>query len=178
MKSVIKVLLLCLSFVTASAYAVTLNGSLAVGGAYTATGGSGLADATGITLNDVFGNPSNGDFSAVNGLTPPGTGGSFNFDPFAEADNIFTIDGWTLDVTTLDAGFAQTATNLLLTGTGVLSGHGFDATVAEWSFSVGTTGPYSMTATASGIAVVPVPAAVWLFGSGLIGLVAVSRRKA
>ena len=35
----------------------------------------------------------------------------------------------------------------------------------------------AFTATADGFAVVPVPAAVWLFGSGLIGLVGVARRK-
>lgn len=32
-------------------------------------------------------------------------------------------------------------------------------------------------ATANGFAVVPVPAAVWLFGSGLLGLVGIARRK-
>jgi len=36
----------------------------------------------------------------------------------------------------------------------------------------------SATATGRGISEVPVPAAVWLFGSGLIGLVGVARRKA
>ncbi len=29
----------------------------------------------------------------------------------------------------------------------------------------------------SGVSVVPVPAAVWLFGSGLLGLAAVARRR-
>ena len=35
----------------------------------------------------------------------------------------------------------------------------------------------AFTATADGFAVVPVPAAVWLFGTGLIGLVGLARRK-
>lgn len=35
----------------------------------------------------------------------------------------------------------------------------------------------SFTATADGFAVVPVPAAVWLFGSGLLGLAGMARRK-
>ena len=35
----------------------------------------------------------------------------------------------------------------------------------------------AFTATANGFAVVPVPAAVWLFGTGLIGLVGFARRK-
>ena len=37
---------------------------------------------------------------------------------------------------------------------------------------------YNMSVTAAGISAVPVPAAVWLFGSGLIGLIGVARRKA
>ena len=35
----------------------------------------------------------------------------------------------------------------------------------------------SFNTVASGFAVVPVPAAVWLFGSGLIGLISIARRK-
>ncbi|MDT8386125.1 MAG: VPLPA-CTERM sorting domain-containing protein [Thiogranum sp.] len=35
----------------------------------------------------------------------------------------------------------------------------------------------SFSATAKGMAIVPVPAAVWLFGSGLLGLVGIARRK-
>ena len=35
----------------------------------------------------------------------------------------------------------------------------------------------SFTATADGFAVVPVPAAIWLFGSGLLGLAGMARRK-
>jgi len=37
--------------------------------------------------------------------------------------------------------------------------------------------PFPFEPTWDGVAVVPVPAAVWLFGSGLLGLVAVARRK-
>jgi len=41
------------------------------------------------------------------------------------------------------------------------------------------TSPYNVWAVHSGdVSLVPVPAAVWLFGSGLIGLVVVARRKA
>ena len=44
----------------------------------------------------------------------------------------------------------------------------------------GVTGPYSGTwgsGTVQSLAAVPVPAAVWLFGSGLLGLVGMARRK-
>lgn len=50
-----------------------------------------------------------------------------------------------------------------------------------WIFGHGSKGQLKdlshLTIYGSGMAVVPVPAAVWLFGSGLLALVAVSRRK-
>ena len=54
-----------------------------------------------------------------------------------------------------------------------MSGNGYDTTSATWSFSANNASFYSMS-----VAAVPVPAAVWLFGSGLIGLIGVARRKA
>lgn len=50
---------------------------------------------------------------------------------------------------------------------------GFGGWTAEWYY-VGTLDGF----TAPGAPAVPVPAAVWLFGSGLLGLVGVARRKA
>jgi len=48
-----------------------------------------------------------------------------------------------------------------------------------FQFDVGftDTGTFSMTALNDGISAVPVPAAVWMFGSGLIGMVVMARRK-
>ena len=43
--------------------------------------------------------------------------------------------------------------------------------------SVGTSGAYAWAVQSGDVGVVPVPAAVWLFGSGLIGLISVARRK-
>ncbi|MBI5783055.1 MAG: VPLPA-CTERM sorting domain-containing protein, partial [Gammaproteobacteria bacterium] len=37
---------------------------------------------------------------------------------------------------------------------------------------------YALAVRPGDVAVVPVPAAVWLFGSGLLGLIGVARRKA
>lgn len=81
-----------------------------------------------------------------------------------------------MDAQSFDTDIAdpRTTETLTMSGTGILSGNGFDATNANWSFSAQETGStYSMTVTAA-----PIPAAVWLFGSGLIGLIAVARRKA
>ena len=62
---------------------------------------------------------------------------------------------------------------LKLEGTGVLTGGSFDPTNAIWDFSAVSNDGYNMS-----VATVPVPAAVWLFGSGLLGLAGIARRKA
>lgn len=48
---------------------------------------------------------------------------------------------------------------------------------AAWTAFDGTPYTEKFNITVSGVAAVPVPAAVWLFGSGLLGLVGVARRK-
>ena len=49
-----------------------------------------------------------------------------------------------------------------------------DDTVTD---STGTTTTYWATGFLTSVAIVPIPAAVWLFGSGLIGLIGIARRK-
>jgi hypothetical protein len=52
-------------------------------------------------------------------------------------------------------------------------------TIWDFQISPGTVYPHQdwkLTITTSG-AVVPLPAAVWLFGSGILGLVGVARRR-
>ena len=43
--------------------------------------------------------------------------------------------------------------------------------------TVNATATFEFTYTAAPISSVPVPAAIWLFGSGLLGLIGVARRK-
>jgi hypothetical protein len=117
-----------------------------------------------------------GDLATVTGTS---TGDIVDFLDFASFSspitNFLTIEGFQLDLSTLTID-GQSSLFLFLSGTGTLSGSGFDPTPASWSLSTqansGNPTTYSMT-----IAAVPVPAAVWLFGSGLIGLVGVARRR-
>lgn len=176
MKSVMKVLLICFVALTSvNVSAALINGSLAVGGTYDATTASDLSAVTDIGLNTVIANNASGDFLSTIGGPITGTAtGVASLDAFAPTVfDFMTIGGWQLDLTSLTV-VDRTATMLNLTGSGVLSGNGFEATNATWSFSAENLTSYSMSVTT----VVPVPAAVWLFGSGLLGLVAVSRRKA
>ena len=77
---------------------------------------------------------------------------------------ISNLSGWALDAWT--SGYTAGSTEHLR-----LNVHGgvFDLG--------GVSSVKAFTATADGFAVVPVPAAAWLFGSGLIGLVGFARRK-
>jgi hypothetical protein len=170
MKNVIKTLLaLFVVLSAANANAVTVTSSLTVGGIYDRTVALNTDD---ITLSTVWANGATGDFDGtVDMTTPEGTGGvPASLVTFVPVNNFFTVGGWTLDLTSLTS--IDDGARLNLAGDGTLSGNGFYDLSVNWSFSAGLT-DYSMTVTA-----VPVPAAVWLFGSGLIGLVSVMRRKA
>jgi hypothetical protein len=171
----ILILLTVTLLASTAAKAASITGSMTLGGAYTLDGGTDFTDASGLNLSNVVGTSPASD---VLGTTVSfGTVGTVNttpltYDPFAATANLLAIGGWQLDLDTLSID-SRTASALFLTGTGALSGNGFDLTQATWSLSAQATGgTYSMTVTA-----VPVPAAVWLFGSGLLGLVGASRRK-
>lgn len=171
----LKALLLSIVLFGASmgvANAQLITGSYGVGGAYSVTGGI-------LTLGSVTAGTGTDDFDpSIGFFTPDGiiTNGNINLNTFTSITNVFDIGGWQLDLETLVVGSSGDV--LALDGTGFVSnldpGLGFDKTAVVWSFTgndIGTS--YSMTITA-----VPVPAAVWLFGSGLLGLVGVARRKA
>jgi len=53
----------------------------------------------------------------------------------------------------------------------------FNGGAVDISWRAGTPGDWTRMITASSPSVVPVPAAMWLFGSGLLGLVGIARRK-
>ena len=72
----------------------------------------------------------------------------------------------------------QDATDLVLSGSGTISGGGFDPTPGTWEFSGQTASDITFSwSSSNNTTVIPVPAAVWLFGSGLIGLAGIARRN-
>jgi len=180
MKGVIKVISMCfLSILSLNINAATINGSFGITGDWTETG-TGLAGATAISLNTpVYGVDSVlvDDTSNVTALSE-GTGGvTANLSGSLPAGSFFSIEGWSFKLTSLSI-VDQNSGLLSLAGSGILSGNGKEATVAIWDFSATGLNNYNMSVTAAGVAAVPVPAAIWLFGSGLIGLIGVVRRKA
>jgi len=180
------VLVSFISMLSRNVFAATIgvDDTFNITGSYSATGGENLSDATTVQLVIVnSAGEANGDFGTTIGFPPPlvasGTAGAnANINSsFVPVSNFFTIGGWQLDLSTL-AVTDQSTSLLTMNGTGVLTGNGFDPTGATWSFSGESPTSYSMTITSTGIPAVPVPAAVWLFGSGLLGLVGIARRKA
>lgn len=69
-------------------------------------------------------------------------------------------------------------TNTLLPST-VAPGPGDLQMAAQWvrNLAVGESFSYTQTMAVSNVSPIPVPAAIWLFGSGLIGLAGIARRK-
>jgi hypothetical protein len=162
------------SFNTGVVNAALITGEMGLTGNYSTSGGIDLSDDTDISLNSVTGTSGTGDLGATVSFGTVGVinNGNFSLSSFSPVTNVYTIGGWQLDLTTLGIT-DQTASLLTMEGTGILSGNGYENTLASWTFSSQSASSYSMSITA-----VPVPAAVWLFGSGLIGLVGLARKKA
>ncbi len=156
------------------ANAALITGDMVITGSYSTSGGGDQSDDTLLTLSSATGTSGDGDIGGFVGFGTIGTIGDGNISlaSFASVTNVYTINGFQLDLTSMTI-VDQTASLLTMTGSGLLSGNSFDSTGVDWAFSANDLGSsYSMTVTA-----VPVPAAVWLFGSGLLGLVSVARRK-
>ena len=170
-----------ISLLSMVASAATIDGSLAMGGAYINVGGTDdlsgldLSTTTAFTLDTVMATGASGDIiGTVDGSTPIGSGGSVVFGSGSVTD-FFTVGPWSFDLLTLNNDDPTLTDYLSLSGTGLLYKDGeIGGHTANWSFTAQSLTSYSMTVTTT---VVPVPAAVWLFGSGLLGLVGVARRK-
>jgi len=154
------------------ANAALITGGMGVTGSYT-------ADSTTFTFGSASGTSGTDILGTTVGFGTAGTvveaNDTINYDTFSSLADILEIGGWQFDMSTLIVGSESTFDRLKFSGTGLVSGNGYDITDVTWDLSANATGSsYSMSITA---AVVPVPAAVWLFGSGLLGLVGIARRK-
>lgn len=101
----------------------------------------------------------------------------FVFDPLTPGTALWTFTpgltySFSMDTITI---VSQTSNSISLEGTGTASITGLDDTGGDFTLTLNQNGQaFSFSSSAS---VVPVPPAVWLFGSGLLGMVGIARRK-
>ena len=167
---------------TSGAYAAVVKPQLDIqGGAGTVVSDGTTLTMDGLAIAIIMDSPPNIDIPdtifSLDVTTATGLGS-------LAVGTLLTADVSSFSLTNLGFGYGTFSAELLYTGgslAGVLTGgsiegafenavpFGFDLTSAFTANSLtGKIGP---------VAVVPVPAAVWLFGSGLLGLISVARKR-
>ena len=158
-----------------------------INGGYTYLLGDGSSvgvnvNATNFLLGTISGTQLPGFTQALysnGGAKNVSTLGTFNqtinsFDGFVHTSNQITFG-----LTDLSGTWTSAQNVLIANDTGLVAeAHIFPCATSNTAPCTRSTGtPNGLTGFAGAPAVVPIPAAAWLFGSGLIGLIAVSRRR-
>jgi len=143
------------------------------------------SNADGIIFNDGINSSTidEGLVTYVSGDYPAATLGTYTdfndfvFDPLVSGTQLWTFDSgsntYSFSISSITI-ISQTSNTISLEGAGLASITGFDDTAGDFSLTMNQNGQaFSFSSSAS---VVPIPASVWLFGTGLFGLVAIARR--
>ena len=176
-------LLLSLAFASGVSQAAFIDGSVDITGAFVPVDGGGSQVALGVATGIDFTTPgvvvaSSGDLSSLTFLTTA-TMTDFQFSPVLSPNpvTLWSAGGFSFDMYGVTVN-SQSNTNLSLSGQGTVSGGGLDDTPGIWEFTANTaSGSTTFSWSSSTVAAIPLPAAVWLFGTGLAGLLAVARRR-
>jgi VPDSG-CTERM motif len=146
-----------------------------------------LATATRVvTWFDVFHNAgfssvtsASGDFASFVSSGDQATmGAPWIFNPSTATPGLWSVGGFTFDLTS-SVVVTQNATTLVIEGTGIVSGNGFDNTAMDWSFTTQSSGGKTRTTfsfSANGVAVPDGGSAVALLGLALTGIEVLRRR--
>jgi hypothetical protein len=168
------------------AQAAPINGDIQFAGEV-AFDTNSLATATRVvTWFDVF---HNAGFSSVTSATGdldtfvnPGDqatmGAPWIFNPSTPINGLWSVGGFTFDLLSSTI-VTQNASTLVIEGTGIVSGNGFDPTAMDWSFTTQSSGGKTRTTfsfSANGLAVPDGGSAVALLGLALTGIEVLRRR--
>ena len=145
-----------------------------------------LATATTVvTWFDVFHNAgfssvtsATGDFGSILPGTQATMAQPWIFTPSTATPGLWSVGGFTFNLTSSTVEI-QNASTLVITGTGVVSGNGFDPTAMDWSFTTQSSGGKTRTTfsfSANGLAVPDGGSAVALLGLALTGIEVLRRR--
>jgi VPDSG-CTERM motif len=147
-----------------------------------------LATATQVvTWFDVFHNAGftsvtsgTGDFAGIAPGTQAAMAQPWVFNPSTPTPGLWSVGGFTFDLLSATV-VTQTAKTLVIEGTGIVSGNGFDPTAMDWSFTTqsaggGTRQTFSFSANGAALGVPDGGSAVALLGLALTGI-GVLRRK-
>jgi hypothetical protein len=161
------------------AQADPIIGSIGFSGVWAPDGGT-VATTTGV---DIVGDVAvvlavSGDFAPfVTPIVDTATYNDFTFSPSTATPGLWSVGGFTFDLATSSI-VLQNSLGITLSGTGTVSGNGFDPTSGVWSWSgdnTGSTVVFSSTTTTEDQ--VPEPASLLLFGTGLAAAAAGLRRR-
>ncbi len=173
MKMIVAAAVLAVSF---NASAGFINGDITMSGDFLPTGGTGLGDATGIDFqgDDFVVDGATEDFAASGIMAGDvGTYFDFSFDPLSAGTQVWAIGDWSFALDSITV-LLQTDFFIVLQGTGMLSGAGFEDTVGYWNLTGNAAG--ALFNYSSGTSAIAEPATLALVGLGFIGI-AVARRR-
>ena len=115
------------------------------------------------------------DFAGIPAGTQATMAQPWIFNPSTPTPGLWSVGGFTFDLLASTV-VTHNAQFLSITGTGIVSGIGFDPTNMEWSFTTQNMGGTTFSFSATGVAVPDGGSAVALLGLALVGI-EVLRRK-
>jgi VPDSG-CTERM motif len=138
-----------------------------------------------VTWYDVFHNAGfssvtsgTADFAGIASGTQATMGQPWAFNPSTPTASLWSVGGFTFDLLSSTI-VTQNASTLVIEGTGIVSGNGFDPTAMDWMFTTQSSGGRPRTTfsfSANGAAVPDGGSAVALLGLALTGLEGLRRK--